>query len=180
MERPTLQTAVFGTGCFWCSETLFGQLKGVILVESGYSGGTVKNPSYEEVCNGLTGHAEVVKVTFNPHQITYKLLLEVFWHIHDPTTLNRQGADQGTQYRSVIFYQGEEQHTQAIESKKQIEQEKIWDNPIVTQINPLKQFYPAESYHRNYYSRNSQQPYCQIIINPKLKKFKEHFHALLK
>ncbi|MDP4184838.1 MAG: peptide-methionine (S)-S-oxide reductase MsrA [Bacteroidota bacterium] len=175
-----MKTATLGTGCFWCSEAIFNSLKGVIKAEPGYSGGTTDNPTYEEVCTGTTGHAEVVRITFDPQIISYKQLLEVFWLIHDPTTLNRQGADHGTQYRSVIFYQSEEQRKISEESKKEIEMSKVWSNPIVTQIVPFRKFYPAESYHHDYFIRNPKQPYCQIVINPKLQKFREHFKALLK
>ncbi|MDP4205852.1 MAG: peptide-methionine (S)-S-oxide reductase MsrA [Bacteroidota bacterium] len=175
-----METATLGTGCFWCSEAIFNSLKGVIKAEPGYSGGTTDNPTYEEVCTGTTGHAEVVRITFDPQIISYKQLLEVFWLIHDPTTLNRQGADHGTQYRSVIFYQSEEQRKISEESKKEIEMSKVWSNPIVTQIVPFRKFYPAESYHHDYFIRNPKQPYCQIVINPKLQKFREHFKALLK
>ena len=171
------EIASFGTGCFWCTEAIFKQLKGVGKVVSGYSGGEVPNPTYEEVCSGKTGHAEIIQVTFEPKIISYKILLEVFWKVHDPTTLNRQGADVGTQYRSVIFYHSEEQKKEAEKSK--IEAQKLFKDPIVTKIEPFTNFYPAEDYHQEFYLKNADQPYCRIVIDPKLQKFKKNFQNLL-
>ena len=175
-----LQKATLGSGCFWCSEAVFSELEGVTAVEPGYSGGKVANPSYEQVCTDSTGHAEVAQVTFDPKQITYKELLEVFFSTHDPTTLNRQGADEGTQYRSVIFYNDESQMVAANDIIKELTQERVFKSPIVTEVVPLKAFYPAEDYHREYYRRNPSQPYCQVVIAPKLSKFRAHFQAKLK
>lgn len=169
------EVAIFGAGCFWCTEAVFQRLKGVIKVESGYSGGTVPNPSYEAVCTGKTGHAECSRITFDPKIISYAELLEVFWKTHNPTELNRQGADTGTQYRSVIFYQNEEQKKLAENYKNELEKAKIWSSPIVTEISPLKSFYIAEDYHQNYYNQHSGQPYCSFVITPKLEKFEKVF-----
>ncbi len=174
------ETATFGEGCFWCVEAIYQRLNGVEKVESGYSGGSVANPSYEQVCTGKTGHAEAVQVTFDPAVISYKELLEVFFRTHDPTTLNRQGADAGTQYRSVIFYHTDEQKKIAEQVLKETTIAKIWDNPIVTEIALYKSFYKAEEYHQNYYNENSYKPYCMIVINPKLSKFKKEFRSKLK
>lgn len=174
-----LDTAVFGAGCFWCVEAVFQELKGVQSVESGYSGGTVENPSYKEVCTGTTGHAEVAEIIFDPAVISYDDLLEVFWTTHDPTTLNRQGADVGSQYRSVIFYLNDKQKETAEKSKKEIAPQ-IWDDPIVTEIAPLTNFYKAEDYHQNYYNENPEQSYCKFVINPKLEKFRKKFKDKLK
>ena len=175
-----LDTAIFGAGCFWCVEAVFQELKGVEKVESGYSGGKIKNPTYKEVCSGLTGHAEVCKIIYNPSVITYKELLEAFWQSHDPTTLNRQGADQGTQYRSVIFYQTEEERKEAEFYKQKLNEEKAFTNPVVTEISPLSNYYPAEDYHQNYYNQNGDQPYCTYVIAPKLEKFRKAFATKLK
>lgn len=172
-------TAVFGAGCFWCVETIFDRLKGVQSVESGYAGGTVENPTYEQVCNGNTGHAEVARITFDPSVISFEELLEVFWTTHDPTTLNRQGADVGTQYRSAVFYLNEEQKQTAEKSKKEYAPQ-LWDNEIVTEISPLNKFYPAENYHQDYYNQNSEKSYCKFVINPKLQKFREKFKDKIK
>lgn len=172
-------TAVFGAGCFWCVETIFERLKGVESVESGYSGGTVENPSYDDVCSGKTGHAEVARITFNPDIISYEELLEVFWTTHDPTTLNQQGADIGTQYRSAIFYLNEDQKNTAVKSKEETAPQ-IWSNKIVTEITPLDKFYPAENYHQDYYNQNSEKSYCKFVINPKLDKFRKKFKDKLK
>lgn len=174
------ETATFGEGCFWCTEAVFQRLEGVIKVESGYSGGSVPDPTYREVCSGKTGHAEVSRITYDPDKISYPELLEVFWKTHDPTTLNRQGADVGTQYRSVIFYHNGEQKRLAEDYKKKLEDEKIWDAPIVTEISPLKEFYKAEEYHQNYYNNNTIQPYCSFVITPKLEKFRRVFAGKLK
>jgi peptide-methionine (S)-S-oxide reductase len=174
------KNVVFAGGCFWCTEAIFTQLKGVEKVVSGYSGGKVVNPTYKEVCTGLTGHAEGILVTYDPGQITFAELLEVFWTTHDPTTLNRQGADQGTQYRSAIFYTDEDQKSEALAYKAKLEKEKIWDHPIVTEITKFEKFYPAEDYHQSYYATNSNEGYCRIVITPKLEKFKKIFAGKLK
>lgn len=179
INMDSLEIATFGAGCFWCVEAVFQDLRGVVKVESGYSGGDVKNPSYREVCSGFTGHAEVCQIYFDPKQIQFDELLEVFWTTHNPTTLNRQGADSGTQYRSAIFYHNEKQKQQAEKSKAEVAT-KIWDDPIVTEISPFKAFYKAEDYHQNYYNENGSQPYCQIVIAPKVKKFREKFASKLK
>lgn len=171
----TLDSATFGNGCFWCTEAIFQQLKGVDTVVSGYSGGQIKNPTYKEVCSGLTGHAEVLRIYFNPQIISFTDLLEVFWYTHDPTTLNRQGNDVGTQYRSVVFYHNEEQKKLAELYKKKLTDAKVYDQPIVTEISPVINFYPAEDYHQNYYNLHGTQPYCQFVIRPKLEKFKKAF-----
>lgn len=175
-----LKKITFGAGCFWCTEAVFLGVNGVTNVVSGYSGGKVKNPTYREVCSGLTGHAEVTQITYNPRLVSFTDLLEIFWNTHDPTTLNRQGADEGTQYRSVIFYNDENEMKLAEAYKKQLEQSHIFKNPIVTEISPLTNFYPAEDYHQNYYALNSTQPYCQYVIRPKVEKFKAHFASKLK
>ncbi len=174
------KSVVFAGGCFWCTEAIFSQLKGVEKVVSGYSGGKVVNPTYNEVCTGTTGHAECTRIIYDPAQITFAELLEVFWTTHDPTTLNRQGADHGTQYRSAIFYTDEDQKQQAIAYKAKLEKEKIWDHPIVTEITSFEKFYPAEDYHQSYYSNNGDQGYCRIVITPKLEKFKKIFASKLK
>lgn len=173
-------TATFGAGCFWCSEAVFQDLEGVHSVTSGYSGGTIKNPSYKEVCTGRTGHAEVIDIVFDPQKITYPELLEVFWKTHDPTTLNRQGNDSGTQYRSVIFYHNEEQKQLAEKYKKDLDASGAFDKPIVTEISPAGPFYKAEDYHQNYYNENGDQPYCTFVIQPKVEKFKKVFKDKLK
>lgn len=170
-----MEKATFGSGCFWCSEAIFRRLKGVIEVKSGYSGGAKENPTYEEVCTGITGHAEVVQVAFDPAQISYQELLEVFWKTHDPTTLNRQGNDVGTQYRSVVFYHSEDQKLLAEAFKAKLEEAKIWPDPIVTEISKLISFFPAEAYHDDYFSRNGNQPYCAFVVAPKVEKFKKIF-----
>lgn len=172
-------TAVFGAGCFWCVETIFERLKGVESVESGYAGGTTENPTYEQVCNGNTGHAEVARIIYDPEIISYKELLDVFWTTHDPTTLNRQGADVGTQYRSVIFYLNDEQKQSAEKSKKESAPQ-LWSDEIVTEITSLEKFYPAENYHQDYYNQNSEKSYCKFVINPKLQKFREKFKDKIK
>lgn len=170
-----LETATLGAGCFWCVEAVFLELKGVHEVVSGYTGGAVKNPSYQQVCTGMTGHAEVVQITFDPGVVSFSDLLYVFWRTHDPTTLNRQGADVGTQYRSAIFYHNEKQKIAAEDSKRETDAAGLWQNPIVTEIVPAAEFHVAEEYHQNYFALNSYQPYCQIVINPKLKKLREEF-----
>jgi len=179
-ENMKTEVATFGEGCFWCSEAIFQSLEGVIKVESGYSGGNIKNPTYREVCSGLTGHAEVVQITYDPEVISYKTLLEVFWQTHDPTTLNRQGADVGTQYRSVIFYHSQEQKDQAEFYKKELIKSGVFKDPIVTEITKFETFYPAEDYHQNYYLLNGDQPYCNLVILPKLEKFKKAFSKIYK
>jgi peptide-methionine (S)-S-oxide reductase len=174
------ELATFGTGCFWCTEAVFQQLKGVSKVVSGYSGGQVVNPSYRQVCTGLTGHAEVIQITYDPAVITFPELLEVFWRSHDPTTLNRQGNDFGPQYRSAIFTHTEQQKKQAELYKRKVDAAKVFSDPVVTEIVPFTVFYPAEDYHQNYYNQNSRQPYCRAIIRPKLDKLKAVFHEKLK
>ena len=173
-------TATFGAGCFWCVEAVFSELKGVISVLPGYSGGTVKNPSYEAVCTGTTGHAEVCQIVYNPAVISYDELLEVFWEVHDPTTLNRQGNDIGAQYRSVIFYHNGNQKKLAGSYKQKLDHSGAFGKPIVTQIVPFQAFYPVENYHRDYFTKNPGQPYGQLVIAPKVDKFRKVFHSLLK
>lgn len=173
------ELATFGAGCFWCTEAFFLRMKGVSKVVSGYSGGKIKNPTYREVCSGLTGHAEVIQITYNPAEVSFEALLEVFWNTHDPTTLNRQGADEGTQYRSVVFYHSEEQRVAAEQYKKQLDDSQVFKNPIVTEISPLINFFPAEDYHQNYFELNPNQGYCQFVVRPKVEKFKKQFNALL-
>lgn len=174
------EKATFGMGCFWCSEAVFQRLKGVVKVESGYSGGTVKNPSYEDVCTGNTGHAEAIQVTYQPNVISYKELLEIFWTMHDPTTLNRQGADEGTQYRSVIFYHTPAQKALAEAYKTELNKQKVYPDPIVTAINPFTNFYVAENYHQNYFNLNGKEPYCRMVIQPKVDKLEKVFKQKLK
>ena len=169
------EIATLAGGCFWCLEAAFEQLRGVERAQSGYAGGARPNPTYEQVCTGVTGHAEVVQITFDPAQITFRDLLEVFFTIHDPTTLNRQGADVGTQYRSAIFYHSPEQKALAEEVIAELTADAVWNDPIVTQVVPFTEFYPAESYHDEYYSRNPNQPYCQAVIAPKLAKFRKKY-----
>lgn len=178
MSEP--QLATFGAGCFWCTEAVFLNVKGVSKVVSGYANGKVKNPTYREVCTGETGHAEVTQISFDPTQITFEELLEVFWNTHDPTTLNRQGNDEGTQYRSGVFYHNDEQKKVAEGYKKQLEASHVFKSPIVTEISPLTSFYPAEDYHQNYYALNGSQPYCQYVVRPKVEKFKKQFATKLK
>jgi peptide-methionine (S)-S-oxide reductase len=174
------EVATLAGGCFWCLEAVFDQLNGVENVESGYAGGHVLNPTYRMVCTGETGHAEVVQITFDPSVISFKELLRVFFTIHDPTTLNRQGADVGTQYRSAIFYHTPEQKDVAEEVIAEMTAAKVWDDPIVTDITRITDFYPAEEYHRDYYLRNPNQPYCQVVIAPKVAKLRKHFLEKLK
>jgi peptide-methionine (S)-S-oxide reductase len=173
-------TATFGTGCFWCTEAIFQQLEGVQQVTSGYSGGFTENPSYKEVCSGTTGHAECLRVIYNPAVISYDELLEVFWQTHDPTTLNRQGADVGTQYRSVVFYHNDKQKMLAEKYKAALDKSGAWEKPIVTTLEPMKKFYSAEDYHQNYYNDNQGQGYCQFVIRPKVEKFEKVFKSKLK
>jgi peptide-methionine (S)-S-oxide reductase len=174
-----LETATLGGGCFWCLEAVFEELEGVDKVESGFAGGE-REASYKEVCTGETGHAEVVQITFDPDVISFADLLTVFFHIHDPTTLNRQGADVGTQYRSAIFYHDEEQKAAAEKAITIITEEKVWPNPVVTEVSPFDRFYIAEDHHQDYYRNNKNQGYCQVVINPKLAKFREEFSDKLK
>jgi methionine-S-sulfoxide reductase len=168
-------TATFGSGCFWCSEAVFKELRGVKSVFSGYSGGTSPHPTYEQVCGGRTGHAEVIQITFDPAEISFDELLEVFWRTHDPTTLNRQGHDVGTQYRSVIFYHNDQQRRLAEEYKERLNRSGAWPSPIVTQIAPLTDFYPAEAYHQDYFAQNPEQAYCSSVIRPYVAKFRQAF-----
>jgi peptide-methionine (S)-S-oxide reductase len=176
-----MDTATFGAGCFWCVEAIFQQINGVQSVSSGYSGGTVKNPSYKEVCTGATGHAEVCQIVYDPSKVTYDEMLEAFWSSHDPTTLNKQGGDEGTQYRSVIFYHNQEQKMLAEKYKKKLNDEKAFDNPVLTEISPYTEFYKAENYHQDYYNQNKDSnPYCSFVIAPKLDKFKKVFKHKLK
>jgi len=177
---PNFETAVFGGGCFWCLEAVFQRLPGVQSVESGYMGGQVENPTYKQVCTGMTGHAEVVRVAFDPSQISYRDLLEVFFATHDPTTLNRQGNDVGTQYRSVIFYNSEAQRRAAEQVVAELTAAREFSGPIVTVIEPEAAFFVAEGYHQNYFNENSEQPYCRVIIAPKLEKFRKAFAEKLK
>jgi peptide-methionine (S)-S-oxide reductase len=174
------QVATLAGGCFWCLEAVFDEVKGVKAVESGYAGGHVENPSYKAVCTGMTGHAEVVRVTFDEDVVSYRDLLNVFFGIHDPTTLNRQGADVGTQYRSAIFYHDEEQKKIAEEVIKDLEAQKIWDKPIVTTLEKMDRFYVAEDYHQEYFANNPYQPYCAAIVAPKVAKFRKHYMDMLK
>ncbi len=174
-------TATFGTGCFWCTEAIFEQLNGVLKVTSGYSGGTVTNPTYEQVCNGTTGHAECVQVVYEPSKISYDELLEVFWQVHDPTSLNRQGADVGTQYRSAIFYHNDEQKQKAEHYKEELNKSGAYNKPIVTEVTAFAKFYPAEDYHQEYYQNNkNKNPYCAVVIRPKLEKFEKVFAKKIK
>ena len=178
--NTNLHTATLAGGCFWCLEAVFDEVKGVDSVESGYAGGHVDNPSYRAVCDGDTGHAEVIQVHFDPNIVSYRDLLNVFFAIHDPTTLNRQGADVGTQYRSAIFYQDDEQKKIAEDLIKDLNSQKIWDKHIVTEVTKLDKFYMAEDYHQEYFARNPYQPYCQAVVAPKVSKFRKHFLDILK
>jgi peptide-methionine (S)-S-oxide reductase len=179
-QSGSVETATFGSGCFWCTEAVFQQLKGVHSVVSGYSGGTLKNPTYHQVCSGTTGHAEVIQLTFDPNQISYSELLEVFWRTHDPTTLNRQGHDIGTQYRSVIFYHNEEQRRLAEHAKRELDASGACGARIVTEITPFTEFYAAEAYHHNYFNDNPGQPYCMSVVRPKVEKFQRVFKEKLR
>ncbi|HEX2076391.1 MAG TPA: peptide-methionine (S)-S-oxide reductase MsrA [Longimicrobium sp.] len=180
MENDRREVATLGGGCFWCIEAVFQDLRGVESVVSGYAGGHTRNPTYEAVCSGTTGHAEVVQVTFDPAEVSYREVLEVFFTVHDPTTLNRQGADVGTQYRSVVFYHSDEQRETAREVIRDLEAERVWDSPIVTQVVPFTEFYRAEGYHQDYFKRNPRQPYCQIVIAPKVSHFRSKYLSKLK
>jgi peptide-methionine (S)-S-oxide reductase len=175
-----MSLATFGTGCFWCTEAVFQHLEGVISVTSGYSGGHTPDPDYKQICTGTTGHAEVIQIDYDPEKITYEELLQAFFGSHDPTTLNRQGNDVGTQYRSVIFYHDEEQRQLAEKYKKALEEAGVWDDPVVTEISPLTTFYKAETYHQDYYNLNPTQGYCSFVIRPKLEKFKKVFANKMK
>ncbi|MCA1762569.1 MAG: peptide-methionine (S)-S-oxide reductase MsrA [Cryomorphaceae bacterium] len=178
--KENIEEATFGAGCFWCVEAVFQQIEGVKHVKPGYSGGHIKNPAYREVCNGNTGHAEVIRIEFDPAVVKYEKLLEVFFQTHDPTTLNRQGADVGTQYRSVIFYHSDEQKAHAEAAKKAADQSGIFSDPVVTEIAPLDNFYDAESDHKDYYLNHGNQPYCQAVIRPKMEKFRAKFAEIIK
>jgi len=173
--RGERELATLAGGCFWCLDAVFRDLRGVEKVESGYAGGTTPNPSYQEVCSGRTGHAEVVQITFDPAEISFRELLGVFFTIHDPTTLNRQGGDVGTQYRSAIFYHTPQQRATAEDIIRELEAEGLWDSPVVTEVSPLTSFYPAESYHQDYFARNPYQPYCAAVIAPKVAKFRSKY-----
>jgi peptide-methionine (S)-S-oxide reductase len=178
-ERES-EVATLAGGCFWCLEAVYDELRGVEDVVSGYAGGHVENPTYREVCEGTTGHAEVVQVTFDPRVVSYRELLEVFFTIHDPTTLNRQGGDVGTQYRSAVFYHTPEQERTAREVIREINEAHIWGAPAVTEVAPLAEFYPAEDYHQEYFRRNPSQPYCQVVVAPKVSKFRQKFFEKLR
>jgi peptide-methionine (S)-S-oxide reductase len=180
MDSPRTEVATLGGGCFWCLEAVYDELRGVEKVESGYTGGPVPNPTYRQVCTGTTGHAEVVQVTFDPEVVSFREILEVFFTIHDPTTLNRQGADVGPQYRSAVFYHDEEQRRVAEEVISELEAEGVWDDPIVTEVTPFDVFYVAEDYHQEYYRNNGYQPYCQVVIAPKVAKFRKQYLERLK
>ncbi len=180
MSENSFSEATFGAGCFWCVEAVFDKINGVEHVESGYSGGHVKNPAYREVCNGTTGHAEVIRIRFNPAVVGFETLLEVFFQTHDPTTLNRQGGDVGTQYRSAVFYHDPAQQRLAEAAKTAVDASGIYANPVVTEISPLENYYPAEDYHQNYFAYNADQPYCAAVIRPKMDKFRTKFAALIK
>jgi peptide-methionine (S)-S-oxide reductase len=179
METRSEEVATLAAGCFWCVEAVFEQLRGVKRVQSGYSGGTVESPTYEQVCTGTTGHAEVLQVHFDPAEISFDDLLDVFFTIHDPTTLNRQGGDVGTQYRSAIFHHSEEQKTTAESVIERVERDEIWADPIVTEVTPFEVFYPAEEYHQEYFRQNPAQPYCRAVIAPKVSKFRVQHLARL-
>jgi peptide-methionine (S)-S-oxide reductase len=179
-SKPGNELATFGSGCFWCTEAIFLDVRGVEKVTSGYGGGHVKNPSYREVTTGTTGHAEVTQIEFDPKVVSFDELLEIFWQTHDPTTLNRQGNDEGPQYRSAIFYHSQQQKERAEYFKAELEKEKVFDAPIVTEITPFSNFYPAEDYHQNYYALNPSQGYCVYVIRPKVEKFRKVFKDKLK
>lgn len=178
-DRP-LEVTTLGGGCFWCTEAVFDEMRGVTDVVSGYSGGQRPNPSYEQVCSGATGHAEVVQLTFDPAEVTFEEILDVFFSVHDPTTLNRQGGDVGTQYRSVIFFHTPEQQRIAQQKIADLNAASIWDAPIVTEVSPLTNFYPAEDYHQEYFRKNPYQGYCQVVVRPKVAKFRQKFSDRMK
>jgi len=179
-ETLYMDTITLGAGCFWCVEAVFSELKGVESVVAGYAGGFVENPSYKEVCTGVTGHAEVAQITYDPSEISLGDILEVFWQTHDPTTLNRQGADVGTQYRSAIFYHNEEQGGEAKSYKEELVKSGAWENPIVTEVVPISNYFAADNYHQDYYSQNGEEQYCKYVIQPKLEKFRKVFASKLK
>ncbi len=179
-DKAKTETATFAGGCFWCTEAVFDRLKGVSKVTSGYTGGHVPNPTYRQVCEGTTGHAEGIQIVYDPKVITYDQLLDVFFHTHDPTTLNRQGADTGTQYRSSVFYHNEEQKAAAKKMIDKLNAEGEFDDPIVTKLEKLEKWYPAEDYHQEYFKLNGRQPYCQVVISPKIAKFRKRYKAMLK
>ena len=174
-DNKNLEVATLAAGCFWCTEAAFSIIKGIERIEPGYTGGTVSNPSYEQVSTGTTGHAEAAQIFFDPKVISYRTILEIFFTIHDPTSLNRQGADVGTQYRSAIFYNSQEQKATAEQLINELDKEVIWDKPIVTAVEPLKVFYKAETYHKDYYKKHPKEPYCQAVIAPKIAKLQQHF-----
>ena len=180
MNTNNLDTITLGAGCFWCVEAIFTELNGVNSVISGYMGGKVKNPTYKEVCSGLTGHAEVAQITYDPSVVSFDEILQVFWQTHDPTTLNRQGNDVGTQYRSAVFYHNDEQKTKSEKYKKELNESGAWDNDIVTEISPASVFYPAEDYHQNYFALHGEESYCKFVVGPKVEKFKKVFKEKLK
>jgi len=180
VDNATLDTALLGAGCFWCVEAVFQRLEGVVSVTSGYSGGHIENPTYEEVCSKTSGHVEVARIVYDTTRLSYDELLEVFWKTHDPTTMDQQGNDKGPQYRSAVFYFNEEQKQKAEYYKKQINEEKLYPNPIVTVIEPAQKFYPAESYHQNYYNQNPDQMYCRYVVQPKVEKFEKLFKNKMK
>lgn len=180
MSTELLDTITLGGGCYWCMEAVYQRMKGVVMSESGFSGGTVKNPAYREVCNGTTGHAEVVQITYNKNETSLEKILAVFFTIHDPTTLNKQGADEGTQYRSVLFYRNKEQKEIAENAIAKLKTESIYLDPIVTEVKPFEAFYKAEEYHQNYYNQNKQQPYCQYVVKSKVDKFEKLFSDIKK
>ncbi len=180
MSDKQLEQITLGGGCFWCVEAVYQDLMGVEKVVSGYTAGDVPNPTYQQVCTGMTNHNEVIQVTFDPSVISFNDLIEIFWRVHDPTTLNRQGNDVGTQYRSGIYYHNDEQRAIAEQSKAETDASDLWSNPIVTEIEPLDVFYPAENYHQNYFNDNPNQPYCRVVIDPKVRKFKKAYQDKLK
>ncbi len=175
-----IKEATFGAGCFWCIEACYQDLEGVISVTSGYSGGPLENPTYKQVCEGNTGHAEIARIVYDDERVSFDELLEVFWFVHDPTQLNRQGNDVGTQYRSVIFYHDEIQKELAIKYKQKLMQDQVWEKPIVTMVEPLTNYYPAEDYHNNYFALNPGNPYCNAVVRPKVEKFRKIFATRLK
>ena len=179
-SRDSKEVVSLGGGCFWCTEAIFNELRGVEKVESGYSGGSIANPTYEDVCTGTTGHVEVIRITFDPKVISYRELLQVFFTLHDPTTLNQQGADVGTQYRSVIFHNSDEQRKIAEDVIKEVDASRVWKRPIVTEVVPSKVFYKAEDYHQDYFEKNPRSPYCQAVIAPKIVKLREYYREKLK
>ena len=179
-QEIKLQKATFGAGCFWCVETIFQEVKGVEKVRSGYEGGSLKNPTYKDICTGSTGHAEVIQIEYDPKIVSFKKLLEIFWEVHDPTTLNRQGNDVGTQYRSVIFYHSEQQKKEAVFFRSELNKNEAYPNQVITEISPSTTFYVAENYHQDYFNQNGTQPYCQFVIAPKIAKFRKAFEKELK